>query len=77
MSEAPKKEPSEGSLDDWYLKRSTRADRLRRLGTRAPEGWERVNNTGPWLTSAQLAGFLSGKLVGCVLPEEPPEEPPK
>ena len=77
MSEAPKKEPSEGSLDDWYLKRSTRAERLRRLGTRPKAGRKRVYNTGPWLTSAQLAGCLSGVFVGCVLTEKLPEKPPK
>ena len=73
MSEAPKEEPSKGPSDKWYLDRSTRAERLRRLGTRPKAGRERVENTGPWLTSAQLAGCLSGKLVGCVLPEEPPK----
>ncbi len=69
MSEAPKEELSK----EWYLKRSTREERLARLGTRAPAGLERVNNTGPWLTSAQLAGCLSGVFVCCVLPEKPPK----
>ena len=77
MSESPKKEPSKEPSDDWYLKRSPRKDRLARLGTRAEVGRERVNNTGPWLTSAQLAGCLSGEFVGCVLPEKLPEKPPK
>jgi hypothetical protein len=73
MSEAPEENPS----DDWYLKRSTRAERLRRLGTRPEAGRERVYNTGPWPTSAQLAGCLSGVFVGCVLTEKLPEKPPK
>jgi len=69
MSEAPKEEPSK----EWYSERSSREERLTRLGTRAKEGLERVNNTGPWLTSAELAGCLSGELVGYVIPEKPPK----
>ncbi len=64
MSEAPKEEPSK----EWYSKRSTREERLARLGTRPEAGRERVENTGPWLTSAELAGCLSGKFVGSKKP---------
>ncbi len=64
MSEAPEEKPS----DDWYLNGSTRAQRLARLGTRPEAGRERVENTGPWLTSAELAGCLSGKFVGSKKP---------